>query len=65
MTFQITVRYGGRYQRYHTYTVDATDAREALERAARAMPDEVVSEADLVEVRVAVDPERRAYIGES
>jgi len=50
MTFQITVRYGGRYQRYHTFTVDAADARAALEEAARALPDEVAAEADLVEV---------------
>ena len=64
MTFQITVRYGVRHQRYHTYTVEAADAREALDRAARAMPDEVVAEADLVEVRVAVDPERREYVGD-
>jgi hypothetical protein len=64
MTFQITVRYGARYQRYHTYTVDASDTREALEKAARAMPDEVVAGADLVEVRVAVDPDDRAYLGE-
>lgn len=64
MTFQITVRYGGRYQRYHTFTVDAPDARAALEEAARAMPDEVAAEADLVEVRVAADPEQRRYLGE-
>jgi hypothetical protein len=65
MTFQITVRYGTRYQRYHTYAVEAADAREALAKAAGAMPDEVVPEADLVEVRVAVDPESRDYLGES
>jgi hypothetical protein len=64
MTFQITVRYGGRYQRYHTFTVDAADARAALEEAARALPDEVAVEADLVELRVAVDPDKRQYLGE-
>ncbi len=64
MTFQITVRYGVRYHRYHTFTVDAADIREALEKAARDTPDEVVAEADLVEVRVAVDPDDRAYLGE-
>ncbi len=64
MTFQITVRYGGRYQRYHTFTVDAADARQALEEAARAIPDEVAAEADLVELRVAVDPDKRQYLGE-
>jgi hypothetical protein len=64
MEFQITVRYGGRYQRYHTYQVSAGDAREALEAAARALPDEIAPEADLVEMRVAVDPEERTFTGE-
>lgn len=62
MTYQITVRYGGRRQRYHTFTVDAADVREALEKAAREMPDPVVPEADLVELRVAVDPEARLWL---
>ena len=64
MDFQITVRYGGRYQRYHTYQVSAADAREALEAAARAMPPEIAAEADLVEMRVAVDPDQRRVMGE-
>jgi hypothetical protein len=64
MNFQITVRYGGRRQRYHTYQVEAPDARAALEAAAAALPDEVAPQADLVELRVAVDPERRTYLGE-
>ena len=64
MDFQITVRYGGRYQRYHTYQVSAADAREALEAAARAMPPEIAAEADLVEMRVAVDPDQRRFMGE-
>jgi hypothetical protein len=64
MDFQITVRYGGRYQRYHTYQVSAADAREALEAAARAMPPEIAAEADLVEIRVAVDPDQRKFMGE-
>jgi len=64
MVFQVTVRYGGRYQRYHTYQVSAADAREALEAAARAMPAEIAAEADLVEMRVAVDPDARKFMGE-
>lgn len=64
MEFQITVRYGGRYQRYHTFQVTAADAREALEAAARDMPAEIAAEADLVEMRVAVDPDDRKYMGE-
>jgi len=62
MNFRITVRYGGRRQRYHTYSVEAEDARSALEKAARDMPDEVAPEADLVELRVAVDPADRAFL---
>ncbi len=62
MHFDITVRYGGRRQRYHTYTVEGADAREALRAAADAMPDEVAPEADLVELRVAVDPDERTYL---
>ena len=62
MTFQITVRYGTKTQRYHTWSVEAADAREALALVARAMPDEIAAEADLLEMRVAVDPEDRQYL---
>ena len=62
MHFDITVRYGSRRQRYHTYKVEAGDAREALEAAAAALPAEIAPEADLVELRVAVDPDARAYL---
>ncbi len=62
MTFQITVRYGLSRHRYHTYVVEGEDARRALRAAADSMPDEVAAEADLVELRVAVDPDRRTYV---
>ena len=62
MHFQVTVRYGGVRQRYHTYGVEAPDAREALLLAARGMPEAVAADADLVEMRVAVDPDRRDYV---
>jgi len=62
MDFQVTVRYGGRSQRYHTYVVQASSARDALAEAARAMPDSVAIDANLVELRVAVDPDRREYL---
>lgn len=62
MNFRITVRYGGRYQRYHTYLVEAPDARDALAAAAREMPDEIAPQADLVELRVSVDPDQREYV---
>lgn len=62
MNFQVTVRYGGRYQRYHTFLVEASDAREALSAAAAAIPDDIAPQTDLVELRVAVDPERREFL---
>lgn len=64
MAYQVTVRYGARRQRYHTYVVEADDAAAALQAAARQMPTEIAGEADLVELRVAVDPETRSYVGE-
>ena len=62
MNFTITVRYGGRRQRYHTFIVEADDSRAALTPAADGIPDEIAPEADLIELRVAVDPDDRAYI---
>jgi len=64
MNFSVTVRYGGRHQRYHTFSVQAEDARAALQAAAREIPDEIAPQADLVELRVAVDPDARSYLGE-
>ena len=64
MRYQVTVRYGGRRQRYHTYAVDAADAGAALEVAAAQMPADIRGQADLVELRTAVDPEDRSYVGE-
>jgi len=64
MRFQVTVRYGGRSQRYHTYVVEASDARAAMKVAAEQMPTEIAPEADLVELRIAVDPEKRTYSGD-
>ena len=64
MLFQITVRYGGRYQRYHTITVEADDAREAMLAGADEIPEDIGSDADLVEIRVYVDADARTYLGE-
>lgn len=64
MRYQITVRHGTRRQRYHTYEVEAHDAATALRLAAERMPPEIVEEVDLVEMRVAVDPDARDYVGE-
>ncbi len=64
MDFQVTVRHGSRYQRYHTLEVSGEDVRAALRAAAEQLPDEVAEEADLVEIRPAVDPDERSYLGE-
>ena len=64
MKYQVTVRHGTQRQRYHTYVVEADDARYALRVAAEEMPTEIAGEADLVELRVAVDPDERSYLGE-
>ncbi len=65
MNFQVTARHGGKYQRYHTYAVDAPDAKAALRAAAAELPDEIAPETDLIEIRVAVDPEKRKYVDEA
>ena len=64
MRYQITARHGRRQVRYHTFTVEAADTRAALVEAAGGLPDEIVSDTDLVELRVAVDPDARAYGGD-
>jgi hypothetical protein len=64
MKYQVTVRYGAQRQRYHTYAVEADDTRDALRLAAEGMPPEIARDADLVELRVAVDPDERDYLGE-
>jgi hypothetical protein len=64
MHYQITVRYGGAHQRYHTLVVEADDATSALRMTADQMPPEIAPEVDLVELRIAVNPERRSYMGE-
>ncbi|MDX1493260.1 MAG: hypothetical protein R3253_04230, partial [Longimicrobiales bacterium] len=64
MRFQITVRYGGSRQRYHTFVLEARDAADALRDAAEEMPPEIARDADLVELRIAVDPDDRTYLGE-
>jgi len=64
MNYQVTLRYGGRFQRYHTLSVSADDAADALRLAADEIPTEIASAVDLVELRVAVDPEQRMYLGE-
>lgn len=61
--YQVTVRYGGERVRYHTADISAGDIREALSAAAGEIPDEVAESADLVELRVSIDPDDRSYVG--
>ncbi|MFC1661034.1 hypothetical protein ACFL3S_06215 [Gemmatimonadota bacterium] len=58
MRFQITARYGRGSKRYHTFQVDAPEAAAALRLAADRFPEEIVTAVDLVELRVAPDPEK-------
>ena len=62
MHYQVTVRYGGARQRYHTLVVEAGDATAALRAAADAVPAEIAPHVDLVELRIAVDPDSRRYM---
>ena len=64
MNFQVTIRYGGRQQRYHTFKVQADDATAALQSAASLLPSDIAADVDLVELRIAVDPDARSYVDE-
>ena len=59
----MTVRYGARYQRWHTLELEGSDLAEALRRAAELLPSELLPEAGLAELRVAPYPESRASPG--
>jgi hypothetical protein len=63
MHYQITVRYGGSRQRYHTLAIEAPDAPAALRATADQMPPEIAPDVDLVELRIAIDSEDRSYLG--
>ncbi len=65
MNFQVTARYGKKYQRYHTYRVDVPDAKAALQAAAAELPDEIAELTDLIEIRLAVDPDKRTFLDEA
>lgn len=64
MKYRVTVRYQAGGLRYHVETIEADGLPEALETAARRMPSEVAERADLAEIRPAVEPEDRSYVGE-
>ena len=64
LEYQATIRYGGARQRYHLTSVAGADIRTVLTNLSKELPDEVAAEANLVEIRLAVDPEDRRYLGE-
>jgi len=55
MDYQVTIRYGKKAQRYMTLAVAAPDVASALRLAADGIPEDLVSEVDLVELRDAPD----------
>ena len=55
MDYQVTIRYGKKTQRYLTLSVRAPHAAEALRLAADGIPEEIIPEVDLVELRDAPD----------
>ena len=59
MDYQITIRYGKKSQRYLALTLTAADVVEALRLAAEGIPEEIVAEVDLVELREAPDFDKR------
>jgi hypothetical protein len=61
MDYQITIRYGTKTQRYHTFLVEAADVPAALREAADRIPPEIKTETDLVELRVAPDFEKQSF----
>jgi hypothetical protein len=40
--YQVTIRYGERFQRYHTLSVEAADVAEAMRSAAHGVPPEIL-----------------------
>lgn len=55
MDYQVTIRYGRKNQRYFTLTVSAPDVPAALRLAADGIPEDLVAEVDLLELREAPD----------
>jgi len=60
--YRMTVRHG-RPHRYHVEDITADTLRDALRLAADAFPD-AASSADLLEIRLQADAERREYAAE-
>ena len=55
MDYQVTIRYGKKNQRYFTLALSTPDVPSALRLAADGIPEDLVGEVDLVELREAPD----------
>ena len=62
--YRATVRYGTQRKQYWMHDAVAENAAEALRAVAAAMPAAVNGAADIVELRVQADPEKREYTPE-
>lgn len=61
MNYQVTIRYGRKFQRYHSISVEGTNAVEALRSAADQIPSEIAHEVDIVELREAPDFDKNIH----
>jgi hypothetical protein len=57
--YRVTIRFGDPPVRYEMLDVDASSAREALQRAAERFPEAAEATADLIEIRLKVEREDR------
>lgn len=63
MRFRVTVRYG-QPQQYAVRDVEARSLAEAMQLAAQNVSEAAEPDADLVEIRVQMEPESRDYVEE-
>jgi hypothetical protein len=57
--YRVTIRFGAPRQQYHVEDLTANSLREAVRMAAEQFPDAASSTADLVEIRLQLDPDER------
>ena len=61
VTYRMTLRHGTPARHYHVVDLEAPNIRAALMQAVNALPPDGEATGDLIEIRVHVDPEARAY----
>jgi hypothetical protein len=59
--YRATIRFGGPRQQYHMMDLSANSLREAMRLAAEQYPESSAQDADLVEIRLQVDPDAREF----